>query len=350
MSNPNLSSMAGIPTSGMPMTMPAALSSAPEPTPPSGVPGHEPAIRALPDANTLAQLYARDPEAAWLTVRGHHQYLQQVKCVLQRYGATLAQGANPNRNEPIADLIRDTITQTVDVYEDAIVQPTASAMATYTKYITALGQMFTDIQSMPTPESEGRSHMQGPKMLEKVAAFLVQWNRTSLGTFATKAQAQAFADHFKAGTVKVTTRFRDPASQDPNCLDFTDVNYRVELSLDPIAQVVTSMADNDTHAQRMKEQIVHLTTGKPVDFKPPTVAELMRFLTGGGVTTRRGGVSPQLMEAFSLAIDDVKKTYDTDARLLMDQYSRVVAEYQSRLKAAAGLISGMAETCKMLLP
>ncbi|WP_176091309.1 hypothetical protein [Burkholderia ambifaria] len=116
--------------------------------------------------------------------------------------------------------------------------------------------------------------------------------------------------------MKVTTRFRDPARRDPNCLDLTDVQYQVELSLDPIGQVAMSIANSETNAQRMKQQIVHLSTGQPVDSKPPTVVELMHWRTGGRVTTREDGMSSQLMEVFSLAIDDVKKTYDAVTRQL----------------------------------
>jgi hypothetical protein len=68
------------------------------------------------------------------------------------------------------------------------------------------------------------------------------------------------------------------------------------------------------------------------------------------VTTRQGGVSPQIMQTFSIAADDVRKTHDTDANLLMDHYRRSLGEYNSRLKMVSSMISALGETYRMALP
>jgi hypothetical protein len=352
----------------------------------------------LADPAMLAALYRQTPEAALFILRPQHLRLQQQHGVLERtltaYEGSAATRAFDNR----PSVIRDAIEQAVKFHEEKIVKPAASATSTYTKYVTALSQMLTEIQGMPTAESNGNSNMQGPKMLRRIAEFIVEWNRKSLGVFTTQEAATELANQFKAGTVKVHS-YRNGSQTE----------YRVEISVAALAELTTSIADSESSAQHMKA----LLTGDR--FVPKTVDDAVKSLTNTtrdpdlesdwrtlkarlhysdtqlrdylldiarkvrditwvglgkydklvktlekypdyfdegwtAVNTRRGGVSPQIIQAFGLAADDVRKTHDTDANLLMDHYRRSLGEYNSRLKMVSSMISGLAETYRMALP
>jgi hypothetical protein len=360
-----------------------------------------------PNRATLEALYQQAPEAALLVLQSYHLRLQRQHGAFDRIVAAYEAPGPVSASGDQPSVVNDAIDQVVKIHEVSILKPVATATSIYTKYVTALSQMLTEIQGLQTAESNGNSHMHGPKMLERIAAFIAEWHGKptgTLGAFDSEQAAQELASQFKAGTVKT--------------VKVAGGLHAVVISVEPLKEVLKAMANSDENAAHLAEVITELAQDGQSDGSAVlTAAELLerfntvitppnstfknewiemkktaffsnmsdseirdylltiklngwneliaariarehrsliqalqndpKHFTNKVVTTREGGVSPQIMQAFGLAADDVRKTHDTDANLLMDHYRRSLGEYNNRLKMVSSMISALSDTFRM---
>ncbi|WP_176091310.1 hypothetical protein [Burkholderia ambifaria] len=97
------------------------------------------------------RLYTANPQAACLYLLHHYRQLEQGRGRFERGVAVDLHALPEDRRDALADTINKAIDTNVTQYENRVLKPTSAAMATYTKYMTALGQMRTDSSACPRP-------------------------------------------------------------------------------------------------------------------------------------------------------------------------------------------------------
>jgi len=269
-------------------------------------------------ASNLRRLIADTPDALplYLTnLTAEHQRAMTVA------SATIARAGNGGGGSNLLTNFERVLTNA----NDGVVSDNQKLLAKYSRYIVALSELMTRVNSEVKGENDGKSNINGTKIIKELAEFAKTHGGRNgvLDTFSTESAAKALADRFRGGTVEV----------------FNSGNgFGVRFALSKLAPIVNAVAGTGSAADKL---IGALNQGQA-----PSLANLNQNEKG---QIRESGINAHGVQSLSLATSDVQKTHQTDLDLLLNDFSRSISQFDNLVKLYSSLATALTETLKSFL-
>lgn len=270
-------------------------------------------------ANNLRRLIADTPDALplYLTnlTAGHQREMTMASATIARAGGS-AGGSGLLTN----------FERVLKQANDGVVSDNQKLLAKYSRYIVALSELMTRINSMVKAENDGKSNINGNDIIDDLAKFAEDHGGETgvLDTFSSESAAKALADRFRGGTVEVF-------KVSPN-------RFGVRFALSKLAPIVNAVAGTGSAAEKL---ISALKRGEP-----PRRNDLNGNEKG---QIRGSGINAHGVQGLSLATGDVQKTHQTDLDLLLNDFSRSISQFDNLVKLYSSLATALTETLKSFL-
>ena len=216
--------------------------------------------------------------------------------------------------------VSDTFTKILTEAKADTVDVDNKVLGNYAKFMTALSELMTKINSAVTAGKDGKQYLNPEKILQLMADFREKWDQFTITWCDSSDAAKEFIKRFRGDTIRV--------GRHGNNIEF---NLRTLFA--PIVDVITG---TDANAQKLKDVL-----GGPWDTK--TVMMLGKELLRGNEA------NSAIVQTLQLATNDSQKTYQTDLDLQINNFSRSNSQFDNLTKLYASMLATLTDSYKGFL-
>ncbi|MFY1984950.1 hypothetical protein ACOTB3_16210 [Achromobacter xylosoxidans] len=195
----------------------------------------------------------------------------------------------------------------------------------YAQFMSDLSALMVRINSL-VGEQDGKPKLHEQDMLDAMQEFQSKYSgdKGVIKSFTSEAEAKAFQDNFRGGTVKTVREWVDGRYV-----------YSVRFNtLSAVTPILHALCDTKENADIV---ISVVSRGTPINDKY-VYDHLRKQVTNSAV-----------VQGLSLATSDVQKTFQTDLDLQISGLSRSIAQFDNLAKLYSALVSSLTDTYKSYL-
>lgn len=195
----------------------------------------------------------------------------------------------------------------------------------YAQFMSDLSALMVRINSL-VGEQDGKPKLHEQDMLDAMQEFHSKYSgdKGVIKSFTSEAEAKAFQDNFRGGTVKTVREWVEGRYV-----------YTVRFNtLSAVTPILHALCDTKQNADKV---INLVNNGTPINDKA-IWDPLRKQITNSAV-----------VQGLSLATSDVQKTFQTDLDLQISGLSRSIAQFDNLAKLYSALVSSLTDTYKSYL-
>lgn len=249
--------------------------------------------------------------------KGLTERKQQMAMNYQTLEKLRASGVEPDVVAALEEVLKAANT-------DQIVEGN-QVLGQYAQFMSDLSALMVRINSL-VGEEDGKPKLHEQDMLDAMQEFHSKYSgdKGVIKSFTSEAEAKAFQDNFRGGTVKTVGEWVDGRYV-----------YSVRFNtLSAVTPILHALCDTKENAD-----IVISAVSRGVDINHKYIYDHLR----------RQKTNSAVVQGLSLATSDIQKTFQTDLDLQISGLSRSIAQFDNLAKLYSSLVSSLTDTYKSYL-